>query len=225
MSVEDGFKTIYSKTNNEPISPKRSSYQTNVVDTIEVCADDYYPKQIPIDTYICSINVSLIDTIAPVIRIIGYNPQIIPQGKPYRECGATAHDELGDGVIDSSIIIIDSVNTDIIGNYNVHYFVSDKAGNETHEIRIVNVIDGLDTIPPMIILNGPPTMNIQVGYNYTEPGAKAYDNVDGIISHLITIDASEVNVNIVGVYSVYYNVIDSAGLEAKDTRIVDIYDP
>lgn len=72
-----------------------------------------------------------------------------------------------------------------------------------------------DTTPPVITLIGNNPMVIAKNTGYTEPGAKAIDDVDGDISNKIVI-TNDVNANVVGTYHAWYNVKDKAGNEAKE---------
>jgi hypothetical protein len=97
------------------------------------------------------------DTTAPVITIIGSNPQTITQGNSYVELGATALDNI-DGNLTSNITIDSSnVNANVVGNYSVVYSVSDAAGNHATATRIVNVIAStpIDTTTPTITIQSP----------------------------------------------------------------------
>ena len=77
------------------------------------------------------------DTTAPVITIIGQNPQIIAFNSPYVELGATALDTV-DGVT-SVEAITTNVNTGVAGTYVVHYITFDSRGNSSNAQRIVRV--------------------------------------------------------------------------------------
>jgi len=81
-----------------------------------------------------------------------------------------------------------------------------------------------NTSPPVIILNGSPTVNLTIGTAYIDAGATANDPTDGDISWKIVTTyspASGVNYNLVGTYYIYYNVSDAAGNQAaQQVRIV-----
>nr|WP_321234047.1 immunoglobulin-like domain-containing protein [uncultured Psychroserpens sp.] len=84
---------------------------------------------------------------------------------------------------------------------------------------------GPDTEAPVISLNGASTINLSVGNAYNELGATATDNVDGDISGNIIIGGDTVNTNVIGTYSVTYNVSDAAGNAAAEvTRTVTVSD-
>lgn len=81
-------------------------------------------------TFACSTDKPISDLTAPVITLIGDNPQILNLNDNYVELGATAADEI-DGNITNQINITSSLNTSKEGNYIITYSVSDKAGNTT----------------------------------------------------------------------------------------------
>ncbi|WP_411893900.1 immunoglobulin-like domain-containing protein [Winogradskyella sp. A2] len=70
---------------------------------------------------------------------------------------------------------------------------------------------GPDVTPPVITLNGPSTLDLNVGDTYTEQGATATDNVDGNLTSSIVIGGDVVNTSVAGTYLVTYNVSDAAG--------------
>ncbi len=177
------------------------------------------------DTQVWTVNVTVSpDTDPPVIALVGSNPQEITLGGVYAELGATATDNV-DGNITADILIdATAVNTNVIGSYSVTYNVSDAAGNAaTQQVRTVNVTAAPDTTPPVIVLVGANPQEITIGNAYTELGATATDNVDGNITADILIDATAVNTNVIGSYSVTYNVSDAAGNAAtQQVRTVNV---
>src|SRR5699024_5568453 len=80
------------------------------------------------------------DTIAPVISLNGDNPMELEVGSTYDEPGATAEDDV-DGDVSDAIEVSGDVDTSTVGEYEVVYTVSDAAGNEATETRIVNVVE------------------------------------------------------------------------------------
>jgi hypothetical protein len=151
--------------------------------------------------------VTVVDTVAPTITLLGDNPLLINQGGTYTEPGATAVDHPGISYT-GSIVIAGSVNVNVAGTYFITYNVNDSAGNSaTQKVRIVNV---LDTEAPVITLAGTSPVSVNQGATYTDAGATAIDNVDGNITANITA-TSTVDTSIVGSYTVSYNVADAAG--------------
>ena len=83
------------------------------------------------------------DTIAPVITLVGNHTIIHDLEAIYTDAGATAFDNV-DGNITTSVSVVNTVNTAIVGQYTVTYNVNDAAGNAAVEVtRTVNVVDTL----------------------------------------------------------------------------------
>ncbi|MDH7447529.1 BspA family leucine-rich repeat surface protein [Aquimarina sp. 2201CG14-23] len=74
------------------------------------------------------------DTTAPIITLLGDNPQEIELGAGYVELGAVTDDG-------SQLIIDDSEFVDAIGTYTIYYNATDTSGNMATEVtRTVNVV-------------------------------------------------------------------------------------
>ena len=79
-----------------------------------------------------------------------------------------------------------------------------------------------DETAPTLSLVGDPRITIVVGESYTDPGATASDDVDGDLTDRIVVD-NPVDVDVIGAYTVTYNVTDSSGNSATTlTRTVDV---
>lgn len=88
------------------------------------------------------------DTTAPVITLNGANPFIIENiSDAYVEPGFTASDD-EDGTITSRVIVTNEVNKDSAGTYEIHYELTDNAGNATDIHRDVIVQNTLETNSP-----------------------------------------------------------------------------
>ena len=161
--------------------------------------------------------------VAPVITLTGSNPLTLEAATTYVEQGATALDDI-DGDVTSSIITdSSSVNMNLVGSYSVTYDVTDSVGNNAAQvIRTVNVVD---TTAPVITLIGSNPSTLEAATIYVEQGANASDSVDGDITASIVTDSSNVNMNLIGIYNVTYNVTDSAGNNAAQViRTVNVVD-
>jgi hypothetical protein len=78
---------------------------------------------------------------------------------------------------------------------------------------------------PVITLIGSYSYSVTQGTTYTDPGAIAYSPVDGNISSSIVVN-NPVNTNVIGLYRVTYNVIDSQGYSAERVeRLVSVVAP
>jgi hypothetical protein len=158
------------------------------------------------------------DTIPPVITLDGDNPMNVEAGSDYADPGATAYDNI-DGDLTPYVTIINNVNTAAVGTYTVTYFVSDAAGNAA--VKAVRAVIVVDTTPPVITLVGVNSITIEAGSDYADPGATAYDNVDGPTAVTVV---GVVNTAAVGTYTVTYSVSDAAGNAAEAVRAVIVVD-
>ncbi len=87
-------------------------------------------------------------------------------------------------------------------------------------IAIIGVSCTKDDITnPTITLNGDATMYLDLGDNFTDPGAVANDDKDGDLSTQITTTGT-VNTDKVGEYVITYTVSDKAGNTTKEKRTV-----
>lgn len=147
------------------------------------------------------------DTVAPIISLLGRNPESIWQGDEFADPGATATDDV-DGDITANIVITGNVDINVPGSYVLTYSVTDAAGNSASKTRNVQVI--ADTAKPSLTLEGSANVTIFVGESFIDPGATSIDNKDGNITANIVVTGS-IDTNTVGTYELTYNVSDSAG--------------
>ena len=86
--------------------------------------------------------VTVVDTIPPVITLVGADPQILECSiNVYSELGATALDAC-DGDLTASIVIdASAVDGDVPGSYDVTYNVVDASGNAASLTRTVTIED------------------------------------------------------------------------------------
>lgn len=75
---------------------------------------------------------------------------------------------------------------------------------------------------PEISLHGDNPMKLHVGDTYIEPGASAYDSIDGDLSDKIVI-TGEVNTNKAGTYTITYSVTNSLGQTTTAERKVHVF--
>ncbi len=166
------------------------------------------------------------DTTPPSITLTGASEITIYQNSSWSEPGYSANDS-NDGDISANVVVTGSVNTAVIGDYTLGYNVSDAAGNAATEVtRLVHVVSApQDTTPPTITLLGDALISINVGDSFSDPGATANDNIDGDITSSIVVTGS-VNTNVIGDYTLRYNVSDAAGNAATEvTRLVQVVEP
>ena len=163
--------------------------------------------------------VNVVDTTAPVIALLGDDPQEVEVNTAYVEAGASVSDNYDVGLV--SAVDASDVDTSTVGEYTVYYDVTDANGNDAVTVeRTVNVVD---TTAPVITLVGDDPQEVEVNTAYVESGASVSDNYDsGLVAD---IDASDVDTSVVGDYTVYYDVTDANGNDAVTVeRTVSVVD-
>jgi len=88
------------------------------------------------------------DLTAPVITLIGEANITITEGETYTDQGVTATDEV-DGDVSDSVVIVNSVDTSMVGEYTVTYDVSDAAGNAAIQVVRTITVKSNDTTAPV----------------------------------------------------------------------------
>lgn len=155
-----------------------------------------------------------VDDIAPVITLNGASTLEIFKGSTYTDAGATAVDN-----IDGTVLVtkLSTVNTADIGTYTVTFSATDAAGNIATKVRTVNVV--ADTTAPVITLNGADSVEVLIGTTYTDSGASAIDDLDGVV---LVSTVSTVNTDVPGTYTVTYTASDQANNSAIKVRTVKV---
>jgi len=166
--------------------------------------------------------VNVVDTTPPVVTLTGLDEIVLEVGSSYSELWATATDN-EDTILPTSIVIdASSVDTSIIGSYDVTYNVSDASGNNA--IEVIRTVTIEDTTLPVITLVGNAIETVEVNTSYTDAWATATDNYDGDISGNI-ITNNPVNTAILWSYTITYNIIDSSSnASTQVTRTVNVVD-
>lgn len=138
--------------------------------------------------------------------------------------GIVAYDAIEGDVSENIDIVTDpySAHSGEIGEYQIKYSANDSMGNTTYFFITVKVVDitapiitGIDEIT----LAYPNTISIEA----IRSQLNASDNVDGVITTLITLDIDDYTAHqsSLGIYEVIFKVTDSSGNRAYKT--VEIY--
>lgn len=111
------------------------------------------------------------------------------------------------------------IDNDTIGSFNFDVMLIDSNDNIISDIATYHLTIN-DTTAPVITLNGPSDITIELGSVYAELGATAIDNKDGAVS--VSIDASAVNTAMTGDYQVKYSATDVAGNNSTIERTIHV---
>ncbi len=164
--------------------------------------------------------VTVRDTQAPSLTLLGEAEITLECGDSFAEPGATASDNV-DGDLSVAVSILGAIDTQTPGTYTLQYSVSDTAGNSATQTRTVTV---QDTQQPAFSLVGGAEITLECGDTFSEPGATATDTCDGDLSARIEISGDTVDVAQPGAYTIQYMVSDTAGNTATQTRKVTVQD-
>ena len=156
--------------------------------------------------------VTVSDTTPPNFSLVGNATESIEINTTFVDPGASAIDAY-DGDISSSVNVIGTVDTSVVGSSTLYYNISDSSGNAASQLtRTVQVVE---STPPVITLGGNSSVSLEVFGVYTDAGATALDNYDDDISSSIVLTGN-VDHTTVGTYTLRYNVSDSSGNPAAE---------
>ena len=199
------------------------------VDTLVYSAVDKVGNVSKVPRILVVFTPAVIDSVPPVITLIGSKDTTIIKGATWIEPGYRASDNI-DSNITSSVVVTNPLNTNITGTYTISYNVSDKSGNaaatQTRKVTVIKSIVGPDVTPPVITLKGrnPDTVKVGPG-TYTDPGDTAIDDVDGNVTANVVVTELynkllPISTSSAGAYVLVYTVSDKAGNKASATRYV-----
>ncbi len=158
--------------------------------------------------------VTVVDTTSPVIALNGSSTVTVECHTSYTDAGATASDSCDTSV---PVNVSGSVNVNVVGSYTLTYTASDDSGNAATQVtRTVNVVD---TIAPVVTLNGANPMIVILGSAFVDPNATASDSCAGSLS--VTVSGA-VNTNAIGTYALTYSATDGSGNTGTATRTVNV---
>lgn len=148
-------------------------------------------------------------------KLKGNNKYNLEVGREYVEKGTQF--TILNNELDKEVKIKSNLNEKKLGKYTIDYYTR-YLFVKFHKKRIINVVD---TIKPLIKLNGRKEIYLYLGEEYDEQGAVAYDNYDKDISDKIKI-SGKVDINKEGTYKIKYTVSDSSKNEKTVTRTVNV---
>jgi hypothetical protein len=161
QAVEDTIAPVLTVLGNDPATTAHGAFYTDagatatddidgtinvvtsgVVDTITlgVYQLTYTATDNAGNVATASRGVNVIDMTAPIITVLGENPESIIVGNTYIDAGATATDNVDNSV---TVVTSGSVDTAVAGNQLVTYSATDSAGNvatATRDVLVVNTM-------------------------------------------------------------------------------------
>lgn len=144
---------------------------------------------------------------SPEIELLGDETVILELNNDYIEPGYSAYDE-EDGTITNKVIITSNLDSSIVGEYEIHYKVTDSDGaNSVTLVRKVIVVDKVSSLP-LIVLLGENVVTLEPFSVFYEPGFYAADKEDGYLTASVNI-SDNVDYNTPGKYNIEYSVSDS----------------
>ncbi|WP_233502483.1 immunoglobulin-like domain-containing protein [Catenibacterium sp. AM22-15] len=157
---------------------------------------------------------------APVIHATDKTITVGDEFDPRADVTATDEE---DGNLTSKIIVEkNDVKTDVAGQYEVTYKVTDNQGATRRKTIIVTIN------PKMEVLNEAPVIHatdktITVGDTFDPmAGVTAEDAEDGNLTTKIVVEKNDVKTDVAGKYEVTYKVTDNQGATRRKTIIVTI---
>jgi fimbrial isopeptide formation D2 family protein len=166
--------------------------------------------------------VTVQDTLAPDITLLGSANDSLECGSTYVDPGATASDACA-GNVTSRLTSQQVPNPGSPGSFTITYSVTDGNGN-SRTLTGARTVTVSDNKPPVLVRNGAATVSQECGFQYTDDGATANDVCDGNLTNSI-VTVNPVATGTPGNYTVRYNVKDKAGLSAPEViRAVSVSD-
>jgi predicted outer membrane repeat protein len=156
--------------------------------------------------------VNVVDTTPPTITVNGPNPMTVECHTSFSDPGATANDSCAGSV---AVTSSGSVNPNVVGTYTITYTATDGTNTVT-ATRTVNVVD---TIAPVITLNGANPMTVECHTPFTDPGATANDGCAGNLTGSIVV-STNANPNVPGTYTITYSVSDGSNTTTTTRTVI-----
>ena len=170
--------------------------------------------------------VTIIDTIPPVITVLGNATVTVEAATSYTDAGAKAADlhDITDPVVTTGAVNLKPASTPAV--FSLVYSSQDAAGNVAiPQTRTVTVVD---TTPPIMTLYSASDVTIEVFSSFTA-NITSVDMLDGELTPNMTTLLTVNNCSSLGVYTVTYTSQDKAGNAAPaivvTVRVVDTTPP
>lgn len=158
------------------------------------------------------------DITPPIIQLASPNVVTLPLLASFVEPGYTATDAISGNVTASVLVDRSAFDSTTIGTYLIRYVAYDNYNNTDTAWRTVYVVDD---IAPSITLNGNDPMDVEVNTTFSDPGVSVTDNYDPVVNATAT---SNVNIAVLGTYTIQYEAMDASGNISSLSRTVNVVD-
>ena len=126
------------------------------------------------------------DPTAPTITLNGPDYLVFEANPTYTDAGAVLKDSGGTDLDAGLMDVENTVLPSVPGLYTVTYSYTPDAGNPA--LPITRQVEVRDTLPPVITLNGPEVVKLEVGATYMEERATATDQALGDVPVLDSVN-------------------------------------
>ena len=160
--------------------------------------------------------VTIEDTTIPVITLIDSSYIIHEVYTSFIDPGVTVTDnyDSSSSLTSVDVVVTGTVDINTIGLYTLTYIVIDSNNNNSE--TVTRTVEVKDSTLPVITISGDISMTLEVFSSFTDPGVTVTDNYDTSLSltsaHVVV--TGTVDISLVGVYTLVYNVTDSCGNQA-----------
>jgi hypothetical protein len=174
------------------------------------------------------VRIDVRDTKAPTLVLNGFNPTKHEVKTTFNDPWVTVSDNYWPA---GTVVVTrkGSINTNVLGTYNLWYIATDPSGNKDSILRVVNVVD--ETIPVIDLLNVF-EVNLPRWREYVDAPISLIDNYNTdaqMRGNLITVNSLPKNkegnyfADGLGLFVVTYKVKDLSGNESKEVkRIINV---
>jgi len=174
--------------------------------------------------------VKIIDTVSPVMKLVGKDTITVEVNMPYTDAGVSTSDNYYlSPVLGPLVKSKTDLNLSKLGTYTTTFTLTDPSNNVAASVQ--RVIKVVDTMRPTIVMIGPGNDSMGVNTVYDDAGVTVTDNYDAKADISLVVAGtfySKFSVgskaNVIGSYTIIYTATDKSGNSASATRTVLVKD-
>jgi hypothetical protein len=172
----------------------------------------------------------VIDTISPEMKLAGKDTIKVEVNTPFTDPGVITTDNYYPAsTLDPKVVTTSNLDLGKLGAYIITYNLTDPSGNVASPVSRTVIV--IDTIKPVISINGPKLDSVEVFNAYADPGVTISDNYDKISEISVTVSGTfyskfkaGTKPDIIGSYTIVYTATDKSGNKDSVSRIVLVQD-